>query len=130
MKLKGEITLLVNQDYTTISIKDDTSNQIICEVTLSPEQLSCALSRLANTPCDVEVYPKAFDRLGKTMETDRMEFEIPSTLDGRKDMDALVKLANEATPDGWTSDYYFGSQDSFFKRDGKEYARCIIRRWV
>lgn len=96
MKLKGEITLLVGQDYTTIRIQDDASLQTICEVTLTPEQLSQALSRLARTPCEVEVYPKAFDRLGLTMETSRLEFEIPFDLDRVMDKELLVSLANQA----------------------------------
>ena len=53
MKLQGKITMLINQDYTTIQIEDP----------------------------------------------------------------------NAATT-------FFGSQNSFFKRDGKQYARCTIRRWV
>lgn len=30
----------------------------------------------------------------------------------------------------WVSDNYFQSQDSFFSKDGKNYARAVIRRWV
>ena len=45
-----------------------------------------------------------------------------------------TRLAAEAfkpfCPVGWTSDDYFGFQHSFFMKDGEEWARVTVRRWV
>jgi hypothetical protein len=30
---------------------------------------------------------------------------------------------------GWIARTYFGSQNSFFTKNGKQYARCTIERW-
>lgn len=129
-KLKGHITLLVERARTSIAIYDDLSGQLICEVELTPEQLSSALSRLSHTPCDVTIYEGAFERLGKTMEVTKLEFEIPEGLSRRENVKELTDLATLAAPEGWQPDAYFGSQDSFFNKDGKKFARCHIRRWV
>ena len=32
--------------------------------------------------------------------------------------------------DGWIADGYFHSQNSFFEKDKKKYARDVIRRWI
>src|SRR6186713_1898867 len=132
MKLQGQITLLVERDYTTIRIEDDTSNAIICEVRLTPGQLSSALSRMADTPCDVDVFPQVFDRFGKKMEVQSHEFPLPDGFVNKHSSSnvALVKIAQQTAPDGWTADDYFNSQNSFFTKDGQKYARCHIRRWV
>lgn len=127
--LAGQITFLVGQDSTNITIQDKLSGQIICEVELTPNQLSSALSRLAHTPCTLKVYDKGFDRIGKRMETDTLEFAIPDGLT-RRDADSLARLAVESAPEGWSPDRYFGSQGSVFNKDGKSFARCVIRRWV
>ena len=42
----------------------------------------------------------------------------------------LQKIAQSHLSDGWIADAYFGSQNSFFKKDGKQYARATIRRWL
>lgn len=131
MKLDGKITLLVGSDYTTITIQDALSSLVICEVTLTPEQLSSALSRLANTDCSIEVFPANAQKWGKKMEVSTLEFELPEHLiNSKRDSPLLKEHAQSVAPDGWKIDGYFGSQGSFFKKDGTEYARCNMRRWV
>ncbi len=131
MKLEGEITLLVNQNNTTIRIQDAVSSVTVCEVTLTPEQLSSALSRLANTPCQLDVDPDTADRWGKPMEVEYFEFEIPDGLSKyAPDHIELGKYALSILPEGWTATPRFNSQNSFFTKDGKRFARCIMRRWV
>lgn len=133
MKLEGKITFLVNQDGTSITIRDKVSGEMICEVTLTPEQLSMALSRLSHTPCEIEVVPASLDRLGKTMEHKKHTFVVPEEFhDLRRTQKGTFQIYAQTTvPDGWVSDGSFSSQDSFFtNEDGKKCARVIIRRWV
>jgi len=129
MKLKDAgINFLVGQDYTTIEILDNTSSTTFCSVKLTPKQLSMALSRLGNTPCEVDVY--SIGRIGKKMEHKKHEFEIPSDILYAKRSEVLCELIKETLPDGWESDNRFSSQDTFFSKDGKSFARTTIRRWV
>ena len=51
MKINGKITILINQEYTRIELRDDDASTTFVEIKLTPEQLSMALSRLAFTPC-------------------------------------------------------------------------------
>ena len=133
MKLeKASITFLVSTERTTIEIKDHKSGQTFLKITLTPEQLSMALSRLSYTPCEAEVYN--IDKLGKTLFNESFEFEIPKELRSSskaKELSelCLASLAEHGMSD-WTPDIYFSSQNSFFNRDGKEYARAVIRRWL
>lgn len=127
MKINGKITFLVGQEQTTIELIDDNASTTFAKITLTPEQLSSALSRIAYTECDIEVF--GLDKLGKRMEHKKFDFEIPKDIDKKE----LVKLSQELIDkenEGWISDGYFSSQDSFFQKDGKNYARCMVRRWV
>jgi hypothetical protein len=78
---------------------------------------------------DAEI--KGLDRIGKKMEREVFVFPMPeNSLYGK---DKKVLAANECKkhiPIGWTSDDYYGSQNSFFYEDKKEFARVNIRRWV
>lgn len=128
MKLTdAKITILVNREYTEIQLHDSPSSMNFVTIKLTPEQLSAALSRISHTPCEIEVSNK-LDLLGKTMENKYHEFEITEKLD-RNDK-RLHELAQQTTPEGWTPDNYYGSQNSFFSKDGKNYCRVIIRRYV
>jgi len=124
MKINGTISILINSDYTTIEIEDKDANTTFVKVRLTPEQLSMALSRLSYTPCEMEVHK--LERVGKRHEHKSHEFEIPNDVKNNE----LHNLALLSCENGWTPDNYFGSQNSFFTKDGKKYARCTIRRWV
>lgn len=128
----GSITILINQDYATIEIRDDNACTTFVKVTLTPEQLSCALSRLSKTECKVEVF--GLDRVGKKHEHKSFEFEVSEeVLKGKGNMAyncAIAMNAQGLIDEGWISDNYYGSQNSYFTKDGKKFARTIIRRYV
>ncbi len=129
MKIDGDISILVGAEKTTIELRDKTSNITFAIVTLTPEQLSMALSRLAHTPCQIEA--RALERVGKVHEHKKFEFPLPEdALRYEIRGERAGEIANRLCPDGWKADNYFKAQDSFFKRDGKTWARTTIRRWV
>ena len=126
----GSITILCggHTDGVVIEIRDNDAATIFCKIELDAKQFVAALGRLSNVEAkSMEVFN--LDRVGKKHEHKKLEFEIPeSGYDGRKEI--AIKTAKEKCPEGWIPDLYFGSQDSFFMKDGKEYARCIIRRYI
>lgn len=123
-----KITFLVNYDQdTTIQLHDPVSSITFAEVHLTNDQLAMALSRLGYTPCKIEL--RGLDKVGKKMIVDKLEFEMPLyTFSTRKEI--AYAEADRVCPEGWEADLYFGSQNSFFKKDGKEYARTTIRKWI
>jgi hypothetical protein len=130
MKLKNaSISILINRDYTTIELHDEDAAMTFIEIKLTPEHLSDALSRLAHVPCKAEII--GIDKIGKKMEHKTLEFEIPENSGwGEERRNIASKYAKKACPEGWEPDNYFGSQNSFFSKDEKQFARCIIRRYV
>lgn len=130
MKIEGNVSILVNREYTTIEVRDDKARITFVRLQLTPEQLSAALSCLSNVECDVEV--NKLDLVGKKHENKTLEFEVPENLEISylRNDEYLEKIAQSHLTDGWIADGYFGSQDSFFTKDGKKYARCTIRRWI
>ena len=128
MKLEGKISILINPDATTIEVEDENANTRFLTITLTPEQLSAALSRQMAIECEIEV--KGLEKIGKKHENKSFEFEIPSDLASSRNENELQKLAQSLLNDGWIAESYFSSQNSFFKKDGVQYARCTIRRWI
>jgi len=127
MKLKGKISILINREYTTIEIEDDNANARFLTIKLTPEQLSEALSRTMCVDCEIEV--RGLEKVGKTHENKTFEFEIPKELASSRNSDKLQELSQSLLTDGWISEGYFSSQNSFFMKDDKQMARCTIRRW-
>jgi len=129
MKLKNsKCTLLIGAESTTIELIDSDSSTTFARVILTPKQLSQCLSRMAYVDCEIELL--GIENVGKTMELKKHEFEIPKNIPYSERKNVLAELIKETLPDGWVSDNYFSSQDTFFTKDGKDMARTTIRRWV
>ncbi len=123
-RIKGSITFLPSQEGTTIKVRCETSKITFLEVTLTNDQLASMMSRLANTECEIEV--KGLDKVGKQHEHQQFEFEY----DKKENVKWICEMAVEKEFKDWTSDHHYGSQNSFFQRDGKNFARTMIRRWI
>lgn len=128
MKIQGAITFLFNADGATLEIKDRASSITFVEVKLTTKQVCQMLSRLAHTDCE-EVLVHNLDIIGKKMESKPFEFEIPEC-DWSEKKQCAIETLKVVCPEGWYADTHFMSRDSFFSKDGKEYARTFIRRWV
>ena len=132
MKLNDpRITILINREYTVIELHEHQSNVMFCRIRITPEQLSAALSRHGRVECSIDV--DGLDKLGKVHENKSFEFEINDNIQ-RKDIiylnDLCLKALKKNNMSEWTPDLYYNSQDSFFKKDEKQYARVTIRRWT
>lgn len=133
LKISAAITLLVNQDSTSITVEDRDSGLTVCELSLTPEQLSSALSRLSNTRCDGVVYTDNFDKLGKKMEVLPYEFDLligGSSYTNTKYEEVARKILSETDFGEWEPDLYFGSRGTFFTKDGNVWCRINKRRWI
>jgi len=131
MKLEdARISILIDREKTRIELHDMSASIMFLEITLTAEQLSSALSRLAYTECEIEI--NGFDKIGKSMELSTLEFELPESIDRyKKDAaDKIKDLAIQNCPVDWKPDLSFNSQNSFFSKDGKQYARTFMRRWI
>lgn len=128
MELKqGKITLLFDRDGAILEIEDGLANVRFVKVRLNREQVCQMLSRLAFTHCEkTEVF--GLDKVGKEHENKTFEFELPKH-DYMKARQCALETIKDVCPDGWISDDYFSTRDSFFEKDGKKYARVTIRRW-
>lgn len=130
MKLRNaKISILINRDHTYIELIDNDSSTNFAQVKLTPEQLSSALSRMSHTDCEISL--SGMERVGKKMEVSTLEFEIPfSPFEVRDNYEEIHKIALTLSSDGWIPDNYYQRQNTFFKKEDKQYARTTIRRWI
>ncbi len=125
-KWNGSITLLFSPDGLTIELQDKASSIRFIEIELDPQQVVEAFSRRSRTPCNISC--RGLEKVGKRMVMGNLEFEMPEHNYTNRDIIAK-QAAERACPVGWESDMYFGSRDSFFRKNGKEFAKTIMRKW-
>jgi len=133
--IQGKITISriqSNQEsYLPIKITIDDVNAVtqFLEIEMSLENFAECLTGLAARPCEFKV--RGLENIGKKREMADFTIELPEgTINGRKSKEIAAERAEKLCPDGWTVSTYFNSQNSFFKENGKEYARTHILRWV
>lgn len=128
MKLEGQISIRIEREYTSIEVRDDNACVTFLEVRLTPEQLSSALSRIANTDCSIEL--QGLEKIGKKHENKTFEFPVKYS-DEQSDLElACNESLFEQGLYEWKSDQYYRSQNSFFKKGNEKWARVTIRRWI
>lgn len=130
-KLEGQLTIMCNRDRPVeIEIVDKESGGRLAVVHVGHTQFVAALGRMGSCACTIE--HGNLSKVGKIHESKRFEFPLtankPITY---KNREAVAKACvMDHCPEGWEPDNYYGSQDSFFEKDGEQWARTTIRRWV
>ena len=114
---------------TVIEVVDESSRIQFLELEIDNAEFVKALGRLSNVKC-VAAY-RALDHVGMVREQKPLVFEMSDDhLYGPARKAVAVTQADEACDEGWKADHYFGSQDSFFPKDGKFYGSTTQYRFV
>ena len=132
MKHKGGLSISrpsYGDGRKKVSIRLSDKDAVIefVEIEIDYDKFTEALTGMGETECDFEV--RALHNVGKIREHKAFEFPIPKT-DWSDRKEVVATEAQKHCPDGWIADTYFGSRNSFFEKDGQNYARTTIKRWV
>lgn len=112
-------------EYISIEVIDNKSRARFLELKVDYADFAQLVTGLSFVGCDGAV--RNLERVGKKKVGKQIEFEV-SNYYGSKD-EAREKVNNYLV-DGYVVHNDFTSQDSFFSRDGKDYARTTIFKWV
>lgn len=131
MELKGNITICKttgnNYKKIHIEISDEVSRIRFCDVIMDLDAFADALTGLGFCKCDIDV--RGLEHLGKRKERKQLTLKMPDV--GWKERDKTAfNILSQNCPDGWTPVNYFGSQGSFFFKDGELYVVGTVERWV
>ena len=132
MTIKGKITISrvtsnTEGSYVEVRFQDDGASIEFAIAKLTMEQFAQAITGRGYVDCEIEV--RGLDLVGKKMEHATIEFPIPKA-DYKHRKESATKAAAAYIPEGWVLSDSFSSQGSFFTRDGQEFARATIRRWI
>ena len=118
-----------HHQHIEISITDEIANINFVTVSMSFENFMKCLTGLSDIKGAGKV--SGLDKVGKIHECELFEFPLAVFAGGSSSsrLDIAIETAERLCPNGWQPDLYFGSQNSFFEKDGVSYARCTIRRW-
>ena len=128
---KAKLTVLLPQDEegpVRIEIDDADAAVRFLELEVPTVAFVAALGRLAMVRCVASA--RHLGIVGKRLEHKQLVFEMPEHVGYNERKGKAAELATKHCPKGWVPDLYFGSQDSFFQKDGKDCAQTTIRRWV
>lgn len=130
MEIKnGQISILIGSESTTILIRDKDAATTFVKITLTPEQLSAALSKQFNVECEkMEVF--GLTNVGKKHENAEHTFELPAECYDKRDLVKIHEEAIKTAPEGWKPDNQYGSKTSFLSGGNRKFARVTIRRWI
>jgi hypothetical protein len=125
----SRVTSNMGDDYIEIEIRDKPSRQTAFRGRMSLQDFAMLVTGRGDVPIEAEW--SGLDRVGKIMEMREIEFPIPANA-GHGERRKRIAIAEAArhTPDGWFADTYFASLSSFFCKNGEDWARTTIRRWV
>jgi len=129
MKIKdARISISINKKRITIKLDDHNASTRFAEIEMTPEQFAQALSGLYYTKCNIEIHH--LNRIGKTMLHKEFKFKLPKGLNYFDQDIQAEKIVKKICPKGWKPDLYFRSQNSFFEKNNKTWARTTIRKWI
>lgn len=126
-KLEGKVTISKNSSGKVyLSVEDNNSGIKFVEVELSMKDFADAMFGLAFRPC--KYITRGLDKLGKQYISEEYIFEI----EGYGNKEAARKIAQTLSEQDPTWDYstYFGSQGSFFSKDGKQFAKTTRFKYI
>lgn len=128
-EINADISILATYEHgIMIRIKDIDAGISFIDITMTKEQfVDATMNRLGNTKV-LKAEVRDLDKVGKQCKARTLEFPMPEG-SAYRDKEAAAREAIMRCPLGWEAELYFGSQDSFFKRDGAEWARTTIRMW-
>lgn len=112
----------------SIAVKDTDARIEFLELEINLDKFAECLTGMADVECEMEF--RGLENVGKKIETMPLEFEVEERCYGDERKQNAINLARNAAPKGWSPSTYFGSQSSFFQRNGKSYARTSASRWV
>lgn len=130
-KIDGKITISRptcgdGSEYISIRLRCESSRTRFLDLEMDYAEFAQALTGLSEVNC--KIITRKLDRIGKTKETRPLEFMVP---EGKHlDKSVAKDRATKEVPEGWVSDAYFNSTDSFFQKNGKYWARTTMSRWV
>ena len=132
MKHKGALTIS-RPSYgdgsrkISIQVKDVDAVTRFLEIEIYYDKFAECVTGLSEVECELQF--NGIENVGKVRESKNIEFKIGKV--GYSDrIDIATNLAHKNCPDGWRPYCYFRSQNSFFTRDGEEWAITTILRWV
>jgi hypothetical protein len=116
-------------EYISIQIKDVDAKLKFVELHISYAKFTEALTGRSEVDCEIKVTD--LHNVGRIKESKEFIFEMPKgsgmfydNKDAAKD--EALRLADK----GWTPSLYFGSQNSFYQKFDKYYAKTTQSRWV
>jgi hypothetical protein len=126
-KLQGKLTICKSSNGTVL-LRIEDSNSLIqfLEIEIPLADFSEALFGLAYRPCSYSII--GTDVLGKQRYQEDYIFEINTFRNIEQAKLTAITLSQQDPI--WNYSSYFGSQDSFFSKDGKYYAKTTRYKYI
>ncbi len=133
MKHKAKLTITRpicgdGRKVISIQVEDADAGIRFLELEVPLDNFSECLTGLSFVECDMKF--RGLQNVGKKKERMPVTFQMPDHADYSNRKEVAKEIAQDQVPAGWLVSDYFDSQNSFFMKDGKEFARTNAVKWV
>jgi hypothetical protein len=132
MKINGKLTLLFNSDGLYLEIDDDDSGIRIITARLNKNQTCDVLARVGYTKMESVEFTDNSSNIGKKLELNTIvvPLGVGRYTINKEETKVIAEKYIKENYGEWVLWDTFSSQGSYFSKDGIDYARASIRRWV
>lgn len=127
-KINGKITISRrfsgDEDYMSISLKDDTSSVAICNVEMGLVEFARALTGLGYVDCDIDLYD-TYEKAGKKLIVKRVACEK----DKSYSKDEQKRIVQEDFLEKYSNKWEIHSDGTGTKQPGERHVYCI-RKYI
>ena len=115
------------KEIISLTVKDVSSKIRFLELEIKLDDFAKILTGLSEVECDMKI--RGLEFVGKKKEMKNFEFLVGvQEYSNRKE--SAFSIAKGLVQSGWFVREYFDSKGSFFIKDGEDWARTIIYRYV
>ena len=130
--IKGTVSINrlsgLSEPTIQITVTDEDARVEFLQLRMTLDAFARCVTGQSMIECNLKV--RGLKNVGKVYEQRPLEFQLKQRNYGNNRKSNAIKKADHLTPDGWTASHYFGSQNSFFTKNGENWARTYMYRWV
>ena len=123
--MEGNLTIVIPMDHddTTVKleVRDTDASIEFLDIFIDEHEFLRCLRGLGHADCTLKA--RGLDKVGLKQEYKQFEFRLSTKADYKTREKEAIRDACALCPEGWKIDRSFGSQSSFFEKDGLRYGR-------
>ena len=118
--------MCISDEYTEIEVFDADKNDLVVKIKLNPRQFAAILHKRKRVPCECNINS---ENTNKKERKKVFAFQITDEILRGELIETCKQAMKKAHLQDWEAENLYYGQNAFFWKNGKKYARTIIRKF-